>query len=470
VKFRSLRFRLIWTHSAAIALIWICIGLVRYSFVNYRSNSNFDEKLLLNGQLLVSRLHIVVGDFSLSSEGLSPGEALSLQELESYVVITDLQGRVLFGDRYSGYMQSMLSSGELRDILRQTSGFGDAAAKDGSEYRFVNLSLPPVILKELAVVHIGRSLEQVNAVLREYFAIYLYSVPPMLVVSVIIGWLLASRAIKPFEQITRTMEKITSENLSAQIPAEHQEEEIQRLVHSFNAMVRRLNESFQHMRKFNADAAHELRTPLAILRGETEVALRSPNLPEEVQSVLASNLEELDRLTHIVNEMLTLAEAEAGKQTLDREPVHLSDFLKDLLDQMRLLATDRNVSIDLLCRPGLWVEADKLWIRRAFVNLLDNAIKYSNPGGAIEVSAGGNGSNVEVAITDKGIGISPEDLPHIFNRLYRADPARSRVSGGVGLGLAMVKWIVEAHKGGIHVTSQPGQGTTFRITLPAKHS
>jgi heavy metal sensor kinase len=336
-------------------------------------------------------------------------------------------------------------------------------------YRFVNISLPSGIFPQPATAHIGRSMSSLRGVLREYLVFYVYSVPLMLAISVAVGWYLAGRALKPFEEITRTAEKITYENLNTQLLTEHKEEEIQRLVHSFNGMVRRLNESFQQMRKFNADAAHELRTPLAILQGETEVALRSPNLPDEIRLVLASNLEELDRLKRIVNDMLTIAEAEAGRQVLMKDPVDMKPLLEDLVDQMRLLAMDRNVRIDLNCSQELWVDADKLWIRRAIINLLDNAIKYSRDGGKIEVSATSQDSWVYLKIRDYGIGISPEDLPHIFDRLYRADPARSRDSGGAGLGLALVKWIIEAHKGNINVESQADYGSCFKITLPTRH-
>jgi heavy metal sensor kinase len=304
--------------------------------------------------------------------------------------------------------------------------------------------------------------------LAEYRVLYIYSVPLILAISCAVGWFLTGRALKPYEEITRTAERITYENLNTQITTDRKEEEVQRLVHSFNSMVRRLDESFQKMRKFNADVAHELRTPLAILQGETEMALRTPNLSEEIQSVLISNLEELDRLTRLVNDMLTLAEAEAGRHVMAKEPVNLGTLLQDLIDQMRLLATVRNIQIEFFAPEDLWVEADKPWFRRALVNLLDNAIKYSRDGGKVDVSMAIDGTIAKLKIKDDGIGIASEDLPHVFDRLYRADPARSRVSGGTGLGLTMVKWIVEAHQGTIQVTSQPDKGAVFEIAIPVK--
>jgi heavy metal sensor kinase len=470
VNLNSLRFKLIWIHGVAIGLVVVCIGLIRYQIVSYRSQRSFDQQLMSDGQFFISRIRMGHSGFSFALDELNLGDALAIQELEPFFVITDLKGNVLRHEFYGKYMRNMLSRGDLKKVLMRRSGFSEFTAADGSSYRFISLTLPAGAFPGPAIVHVGRSLEAVKGVLREYLVFYLYSVPLILAISVAVGWFLAARALKPFDEITRTAEKITYENLNKQIVTKRKEEEIQRLVQSFNAMVGRLNESFQHMRKFNADAAHELRTPLAILQGETEVALRSPNLPEEIHALLASNLEELDRLTRLVNDMLTLAEAEAGRQVLKREPVDLKELLEDLIDQMRLLATDRNISTELQGPPELWIEADKLWLRRAIINLLDNAIKYSENGGKIEVSVAMEGAIAKVAIKDYGIGILPADLPHIFDRLYRADPARSRGSGGAGLGLALVKWIVEAHRGTIRVSSEADRGATFEILLPTRNS
>ena len=467
MNFHSLRFRLIWIHSAAIALVVVCIGLIRYQIISYRSQQQFDDALLGDARSFVSRFRYERGSFSLTMDGLSTRNALAMQELEHYFIVTDLRGNVFREDLHNNSVRTMLHRGALNQILRQLSGFGQAVAQDGSAYRFVSLPMRSGVFPGDAIIHIGRSMEQRKGVLREYLVFYIYSVPMILAISVAAGWFLAARALKPFEEITRTAEKINYENLNTQIYTERKEKEIQRLVQSFNAMVKRLDMSFRQMRKFNADAAHELRTPLAILQTETEVALQSPNLPDEIGAVLASNLEEIDRLGRIVSDLLTLAEAEAGRQVLVKESIDLKALLEDLVDQLRVLASESGVLIRLNCERELRINADKLWIRRAVVNLLENAIKYSSDGGTIEVSAGIGNSAVQLAIRDHGIGILPHDLPHIFDRLYRADPARSRDSGGVGLGLAIVKWIVEAHNGTIRVESEAERGALFEISFPA---
>jgi heavy metal sensor kinase len=466
VNLQSLRFKLIWTHGVAIGLVIVFIGLTRYQLVSYRSQNNFNKALFNDGEFFVSRIKLNAAGFAASLDGLNIRDSLTFRELEPLFVVTDFNGHVIDGNFYSRHMQDMIARGELKEILPRRSGFSTAIAADKSEYRFISLEYQDAF-PDPVVIHIGRSLEPLHNFLNEYLILYLYSVPLILVISWVVGWFLAGRALDPFEEIARTAERITSENLNTQIITTHKEEEVQRLVHSFNSMVRRLDESFQHMRKFNADVAHELRTPIAILQGETEVALRTPNLSEEIQSVLMSNLEELDRLTRLVNDMLVLAEADAGRHVLLKKTINLVALLQDLIDQMRLLATARNIKINFQGEEDLWLEADELWLRRALVNLLDNAIKYSKNGGRIDVWTGAQNSMARVKITDNGIGILPEDIPLIFDRLYRGDPARSRNTGGAGLGLTFVKWIVEAHRGTIQVTSQPDRGATFEIAFPA---
>jgi heavy metal sensor kinase len=462
----SLRAKLSWMHGLVIAFLIVVVSGVRYLYVEYASARHFDARLLHDAQILVPRLRLADDRFDLSKKDLSQADIFSIEGLATYFVMTDVEGQIVRRDLESSQMATMLECSDLSHILKQHSGFGQVVVCDGTPYRFVSL---PVSLNGFSTPlfgHFGRSMESFNALANQYVSISIFTVPFIFVISVGVAWFLSGRALRPFDEVARTAERVNSENLNTQIATTRPEVEIQRLAQAFNGMVRRLNASFQQMRKFNADVAHELLTPFAIMRGEMEIALQAPDLKEEPRSVLISNLEELDRLTRIVTDMLTLAEADAGARVLAKKPTNLRPLIEDLVEQMRLLASDRNVEIVIRNAADFHIEADQLWIRRALLNLLDNAIKYSKDSGTVEVWSECIENQVRVRVRDDGIGISEKDIPHIFDRLYRADPARSRASGGAGLGLSLVKWIVEAHDGSIHVSSTVDRGTTFELLFP----
>lgn len=465
-KVRSLRFKLSWTHGFTISAVVLCFGFARYQIISYSSQHNFNQALLRDANMFVQSLTIGPGGFVWSTTGLSLGDGHRVEELRPHFFVTDSRGRVVRPEQYGFLMQKMLTDSRMSPILAQRSGFLDTIGSDGATYRFVTLPVRAAGDAADQYAHIGRPLSTLQEVLDESRLLYLFMVPLILGVSICVGWFLAGRALRPFKEVALIAEQITSKNLHTQIVSQHKEHEVQGLVKSFNAMVGRLERSFRQMRQFNADAAHELRTPLAILQGENEIALRSRHLPEEIRAVLASNLEELDKLTRIVNDMLILAEAEAGNHVLHKEPVELKRIIHDLIEQVRLLAAEKRVHITFRPLAEARILADELWIRRALLNILDNAIKYSREGGHIEVEDAVQNSEVRIVIRDSGIGISEEDLPRIFDRLYRADPARGRTSGGAGLGLALVRWIVEAHEGRIQVQSVLEKGTAFVISLP----
>jgi heavy metal sensor kinase len=464
VNVRTLRFKLSLTNGLFISIFFVLFGYIRYQTFGYRAERNFESRLERQATSFANNLRATPEGFDWQPN-LPPADAMALDTLRPFFVLTDLNGKVMREEFYGYYVRRMLKGKDLDDVLHVHSGFSDAEASDGRKFRFINRILPSEH-GQIIVLHFGRDLNEVTDLLHEYMSIYMYSVPLILIIAIGVGWFLAAHALKPFDDLAHTAEQITSEKLNTQIVGARKEAEVQRFVQSFNSMVARLSQSFDQMRRFNANVAHELRTPLAILQGENEIALRSESLSEEIRSVLISNLEELDRLTRIVNDILTLSEAEAGSQILSKKLINLKLLIGDLTDQMQLLAMERNIQIEVADLPDAVVEADDLWMRRAILNLLDNAIKYSRDGGRIQVSITNDAAKTRIGIRDDGIGISGRDLPHIFDRLFRADPARSRNNGGAGLGLALVKWVVEAHNGQITVASEPERGTAFQIELP----
>jgi len=464
VNVRTLRFKLSLTNGLFISIFFVLFGWVRYQTFAYRAERSFERSLENQANFFATNIRPTPDGFDFKPS-VAPADAMVLDTIRPFFVLTDLSGQVMREELYGYYVRRMLKEKDLEDVVHHQSGFSDAEAYDGRKFRFINKVMPSEN-GQVVVLHLGRALDQLTEILDEYMRIYLWSVPMVLVVAGGVGWFLAVHALGPFEEVARTAEQITSEKLNTQIENPHKEEEVQRLVQSFNAMVARLSQSFDQMRRFNADVAHELRTPLAILQGESEIALRSESLPEDIRTVLISNLEELGRLTRIVNDILMLSEVEAGAQLLVTEPINLKPLIGDLADQMQLLAMERSLEIQVHDLPDAIVEADDLWMRRAVLNLLDNAIKYSREGGKIQIAMSNEAGKVRISVRDEGIGISKRDQPHIFDRLFRADPARSRSSGGSGLGLALVKWVVEAHHGKITVTSAPDQGADFQVELP----
>ena len=460
----SLRFKLGLTNGLFISIFFVLFGFVRYQTFAYRAERSFERGLENQAKFFTRNIRATPDGFDFIPN-VAQADALALDTIRPFFVLTDPDGRVLREEMYGWYIKRMLKEKDLDSVLHNRSGFSDAEAYDGRRFRFINEMMPSGN-GQVVVLHLGRSLEQLEVILDEYMRIYFWSVPPVLLIAVMVGWFLAAHALKPFEEVAKIAEEITSEKLNTQIVIARREHEVQRLVQSFNAMVGRLSESFDQMRKFNSNVAHELRTPLAILQGENEIALRSATVPEDIRSVLISNLEELGRLTRIVNDLLTLSEVEAGAQVLEKKPINLKPLVADLADQMQLLAMERNITIEVQDLSDAVVEADDLWMRRAMLNLLDNAIKYSRDGGRVRVSMSHDGTRVHVRVRDDGIGIASQDLPHIFDRLYRADHARNRNTGGSGLGLALVKWVIEAHQGQVQVSSEPDLGASFQIDIP----
>ena len=231
-------------------------------------------------------------------------------------------------------------------------------------------------------------------------------------------------------------------------------------------MISRLSESFDQIRQFSIAASHELRTPLTIMRGEVELALRKEKDPAEYRRVLVSNLEELVRLSSIVESLLTMSKADFEQQEVQYEEVRMKDLLEELYEDCEIIAQKKQIGIELRRNEDVTIIGDRIRLRQLFLNLIDNAIKYTPEQGRVSVSSERRDGFVKVQVQDTGVGIPEAELAKIFDRFYRVDKARSREMGGSGLGLAIAKWVAELHRGHIEVTSEEGKGTTFTVFLP----
>jgi heavy metal sensor kinase len=259
---------------------------------------------------------------------------------------------------------------------------------------------------------------------------------------------------------------ITADRLGERLPVETPDDELGRLAQAFNATLARLEQSFDRMRRFTSDASHELRTPLTAVRSVGEVGLQAPRSPEGYREIIGSMLEEIDRLNQLVESLLTLSRADAGDIKLARQPLDLAALVEATTTHLQVLAEEKGQQfVTDLGRPAT-LSADPVLLRRAVVTLLDNAIKYSPAGTPIDVTVSMRDGHAILSIRDQGPGISAGDQTRIFDRFYRVDRSRSREKDGVGLGLAIARWLVEAHGGQLTVESEEGRGSTFRISLP----
>jgi two-component system, OmpR family, sensor kinase len=305
-------------------------------------------------------------------------------------------------------------------------------------------------------------LEELNEVLDGIFLIFRILAPVALLISVIGGWFLAHRSLKQVDAITRTAQKISAQNLSQRLPEQGVDDELGRLTATFNEMIGRLQESFAQIQRFSADASHELRTPLTIMRGEIEIALRRKRMPVQTRELLMSVHDELVRLSSIVEGLMTLIKSESGRLVLQFADVSLDEMLRELGEDARVLASRKAIRVSVNELEPLRVRGDAVRLRQLFLNLVENAVKYTPKNGTISITLRRTDNKAIVSISDTGIGISKKDLQKVFDRFYRVKTDGS----GSGLGLSIAKWIAEAHHGTLHVVSREKRGSTFTVTLP----
>ncbi len=272
------------------------------------------------------------------------------------------------------------------------------------------------------------------------------------------------RQLRPLAELPEQLAKEKTIAIAEEAP-----QEIADLQQAIVALRNRLSVERDQARQFTADASHELRTPLTILRGETEVALRWAQDPEEIRKALVSNLEEIDRMSRIIEDLLLLSKSEVGEMPLQFEALELVELLDDLCQQMQMLGEEKEISVEFSTSdPKIHIQGDPLRLRQLFLNLLSNALKYTPPKGQVKMRTRLLGSLVEVRVIDSGIGIESQHLAHIFERFYRVDKTRNRSDGGSGLGLSIAQLVAESHGGSIQVQSQPGQGSEFAVFLPCE--
>jgi len=320
------------------------------------------------------------------------------------------------------------------------------------------------------LVEMGVTLAPMEAALERLLDLLILLLPALVICAAGGGYWLVSWALRPVDRLSQTAEHMSMQDLAQRLPVVRSGDVLERLSNSFNNMLGRLRDSVQTSRQFLADASHELRTPLTVIKGELQELAEAESLSSsEVRERVGSVLEEVARLEHLVSGLLVLSRLDSGEIQRDWVKVDLAELAASTAEQMRLLAEDRGIEIELSGLRPAQIRGDRARLKQIIVNLLDNAIRFTPRGGRVSLRTGLAEGTCLLELSDTGVGIPPAAIPHVFDRFYRVDEARSREDGGAGLGLSIVKSICSLHGAEIRVDSAIARGSNFRITFPAAH-
>jgi len=460
---RSIRFRLtVWYAALLTALLVLFGGFIYFTLDRFLESSlreALSKEAATIGEALLKKIN-QTGDAYVKDE---IEEHFAPRITSHFLRVTRADGSILYqsGPPQNGaFDPSRIPAARLGE----PDSWREERLPDGKRVLIYGMTYSDSTTTRYGI-QAGAPHDQVGGVLRSFLLSLAAAFPLIVGASIGGGYLLMRKALRPLDEIASKAEKITSRNLNERMPEVQTGDELEKLATSLNRMMARLDESFQHVHRFSADASHEIRTPLAILRGELEAALNTSTLTPELRETLGSALEETERLSRIVEQLLEMTRLEAGEALVELRLFDVSEMTRSTVEQMHLLAFEKRIELGFDGSQPLLVKGDPIRLKQIVVNLVDNAIKYTPPGGSIRVSSIRSGESAVLEVRDSGTGIPQEALPHIFERFYRVDKARSRQLGGTGLGLAIVKSICVAFGG--TVTAQSNRsGTTLRVELP----
>jgi len=464
---RGLRFRLALSYVIFFSILLLLLGTLFRQILSGTFRSQMES--VLGEEWGAAKGYLRTGpegpDWVFDEK--DPDESFTVRRVQRVYMLADTQGHPL---QHSEIYDSLGidSPSEIRSILE--------SGKPAIRVRTDANRVPYMVRSGLWVDHdghkyylaIGRALDYNDQVIKNFTWDYFAWVPLVIVLSGLLGWFLAGRALDPVNSVAKAAQQITHSNLDVQIPVRHANDELDRLIEAFNHMMTRLNHSFEQIRQFSTDVSHELRTPLTVVRGQLEVALFTAQTVDQYRDAMADALEGVERLSNIVRALLMLSQAESGQLALQKTDIDLAELVRDLVDQHQIPAEAEGVRLSAEIPRHCPLVADRIQIERLLSNLLGNAIKYTPAGGVVHVSLVPSLDHVKLIVEDTGVGISPSHLPHIFDRFYRVPSADAEK--GLGLGLSFVAWIAKAHGGAVTVESTPKQGTRFTVQLPLGRS
>jgi len=478
----SIRTRLTLWYTGVLALVIIVLCGVAY-FIFWRSAVRRTDLNLveLSNSFLVTLRAELEDQTGPDVFRIAAQEAIDEHHFrDTLYVIADETGRVILSSPETP-TSNVPPKHPHKPVLPSASFQNFLAASGQSDRLFGNIAVTEAGYRAFAqrfsakgrtyTLIILQSLHPQREMMQEAEAVFAWLIPLAILLASGGGYFLARKSLAPVVAMSRQAGRMGAENLHERLAIPNEKDELGHLARSFNSLLNRLSESFDRQRRFMADASHELRTPVAILRGESEVALsQQERSPEEYRESLSVLHHEAERLTRIVEDLFTLTRADAGQYPLQLSDFYLDELVAECVHSARTLAQAKKISLTFEGSSESPIHADESLVRRMLLNLLDNAIKYTPDFGRVTVTCQRNSSEYEVDIADTGCGIPAELRPRIFERFFRADKARSHAEndgGGAGLGLAISRWIAEAHLGRLELTRSDSTGSTFSAYLPA---
>jgi len=461
----TLRTKLAVFYSIAVSLLLSGFALVYYRVLRVNLETALTDELIERAAGLQGYLKYEDGRPVFVYDDKEPDQVSFVQSASRYFQLYDtMTGDLLAESPELEALGVQYSANDVRQFTQTPSGFNDLQTDQGL------LRFRREIVTNSAgsryLMLVGASLEPMQDTLAGFLGSMAWLIPTGMFLAAISAWWMAGRALMPVGALAVAAREIAVGSLDRRLPVRGANDELDDLAREFNETLARLERAVGEMKQFTSSISHELRTPLAVLRGEAEIALMQVGTTEQYRNILASQLEEFEKLTRMINQLLTLARAESGQVKIEHKPVNISAMTQSLSEQIKPVAASKDVVMDWSCEPDVVIAGDSGWLERIILNLLDNAIKFTPAGGHVHVSLARNSHGATLGVRDDGKGIPAEALPYIFERFYRADPSRSNQVDGAGLGLSLVKWAVDQHQGTIRVDSVPEEGTQVTVTLP----
>lgn len=463
--FTSSRFKIALWYAAVFLVLETILGVVIYFYILQKSEAALDSNIESQAKAILRGIEEKHFDL----ETFQPDSIYKSKDELIWDIIYDA---IVFNRRNTFIQISSLAGVVFKsaNLVGNEIIVGQSNQNKIIKYYNPKLSEHPIrlcILRgrgySVIVAYPTDQIEQMLGLLNE---LYLIIAPLFFIISIAGGFVISYKSLSRIDKIILKTSEITAHNLQEIIPGGNYKDEFGRLVNTMNEMVERIKKSVEYMNEFSLAAAHELKTPLTILRGEIEIALKSEKSKERYIEVLQSNYEETLRMIRIIDNLFFISKSENDLIKLERYPVELSPFLKSVADNMKMITREKGMDISLNLSMDIIINIDTGLIKQALYNIIDNAIKYGFEKSAIEITSEEISKKINISITNSGCGIEPDKVEKIFDKFYRADESRTRKSGGVGLGLSVVKSIIELHGGSVYVNSKPNETTTFTISLP----